>query len=240
MDNLATAVIIGCHYCYMHFDATRPRLKIFQLYDGSTVTIIGQLSKANTEVPLTEEQQLDKKKNFVSPKMKVNERIRLKLCNQTWFEASTQKEGTIMVEQYNQLYDDLLWLAGTWIEDLKQAQPLHILFVNFSNYEMDLLSHQVASYASKHQETIIESDIKHAEMLGRIPEDVYTIFRNWHVYAHDIATINKFLADQREQHMWKDENPLTAADIHLDVLHENEDNTRHTLRKREQMWSAQL
>lgn len=123
---------------------------------------------------------------------------------------------------------------------MKTGQPFHILIANFSEQNIHLLPHQVVGYGSQHPETIIESDITNEKMLRIIPDDVETEFRKRHRNARDIATINKYLADHREQNLGVYEKPLTAVDIYLDVLHEKEDKIRNILRKNEQIRSRQL
>lgn len=76
----------------------------------------------------------------------------------------------------------------------------------------------MASYESKHPETIVEPDITHAEILSLIPVDVDTEIHKRYVYAHDITTINNHLADQREQQKEEGEKPV-KADINLDAPH---------------------
>lgn len=99
--------------------------------DRSTVSIIRQTSPTKTEVQFHEEQQLDKKKDRVSPKIKVTGRVKLQLGKQTWVEVSMEKEGTVMIYPYHHLYNNLLCFAGTWIVDVKQGQTFHILIANF-------------------------------------------------------------------------------------------------------------
>lgn len=62
---------------------------------------------------------------------------------------------------------------------------------------IDLLGHHVVAYVSQNLKTIVESDIKQAEMLSLIPKDVDTKFINRYVDARDISTINKHFAEQR-------------------------------------------
>lgn len=83
VENLATSVILGCDYCDLHVDAIRPRLKIVKIDNGSTVPIVLQTSKANTELPFSEQQQFSKQKVRESPKIKVTRRTRLQPGTQT-------------------------------------------------------------------------------------------------------------------------------------------------------------
>lgn len=104
-----------------------------------------------------------------------------------------------MVEPYHPLYHNLQCLDGTGISDVKPDQPFHMLVANVGEDPVGLLPHNVVAYASHQPETIIESDITHAERLGLITEYVYKTFRKRHNDVQHIKTINKHLAAQREQ-----------------------------------------
>lgn len=104
-------------------------------------------------------------------------RVKLQPRTQTRIEVSTEKKGTIMVEPYHPIYNKQLCLSETGIADVKSGQPFYILVANFGQQVIDLLQHKVVVYASKHQETILESYITYMKMSGTIPDDVHTKFR---------------------------------------------------------------
>lgn len=56
----------------------------------------------------------------------------------------------------------------------------------------------------------------------------------------DIETIKNHLADHREQHIGKDEKPITADDIEIDVPDDKIPAVRDMFRKHEQAWSRQF
>lgn len=51
--------------------------------DGSTVTVIPQPSKSNTEVPIQEEEQFYSRKDGVPPKIKTLQRVKIEPPSQT-------------------------------------------------------------------------------------------------------------------------------------------------------------
>lgn len=55
-EKLATSVILVCGFCDIHVEATKPLLAIVEMDGGSTVPIVRQNSKSNTNVPIHEEQ----------------------------------------------------------------------------------------------------------------------------------------------------------------------------------------
>lgn len=91
-------------------------------------------------MPFPEEQQLNKKRDHTSPKIKVTER-RLQTGTQTWVEVSKDKDVTVMVEPHHPLYYNLQFIGGTGISDLKPDQPFHILVANFREHIVALLLH---------------------------------------------------------------------------------------------------
>jgi len=240
VDNLATAVILGCDYCDKHIEAIRPRRRMVEMDDGCMVPIVRNPSKANTDVPFPEEQQFVKHRDRISPKVKATKRTRLHPGMQTWVEVTTDREGTIMIEPNDQLYHNLLCRAGTGIMDVKRDQPFHILVANFAEHPIDILPRQVVAYTSDHPETLTKSHISHGEMLGVISANDDAKFRKRPLNVRDIDVINRQLADQRELHMGKDEKPVTADDINIDVPVDKEEAVRSMLRKHESMWSGQL
>lgn len=132
-------------------------------------------------------------------------------------EVFTKKERTIMVELYHPLHNNHLCLSDTGITNLKSDEPFDILVSNFGEHAIDFLPHQVVAYASGYSDTLVESEISYAEMFCIIPNDVETKFCKRHVDAKDIDTINRQIADQREVRMGKDEKPLSADDISIDI-----------------------
>lgn len=77
-------------------------------------------------------------------------------------------------------------------------------------------------------------------MLDRVPADREGNFRKHHVYVRYIDKINKHLTYQREDHVEKDENPVTAADIQIHVRSDNEIHISNMPWKHEHIWSGYL
>lgn len=145
--------------------------------EGSKVSIVRQLSKANTEVPLPKEQQFEKRKNHVPPNFKVYGRTKLHPGMQAWVEVSDDREGMVLGEPKDQLYNKLLCRVGMGIADVRQSEPFHILVSNFEYYAVHLLPCQVVAYASQHPESLMESKIMHAEVLSLISDEIIIKFR---------------------------------------------------------------
>lgn len=67
-----------------------------------------------------------------------------------------------------------------------------------------------------------------------------TKFLKLHADVRHIDTIKQHITDQGEQHMIKDQKPLTATNIPLNVPSDREVDLRNMLQKYEHMWSRQL
>lgn len=121
------------------------------------------------------------------------------------------------MDLYKSLYTNVKFLAGTGVADVMSDKTFRILVAHFSDYEVDVLPHQVLATAWEHIETLVESHISHAEVFGLILDDRDAKYRKRHMIARDIVTINKHLADHREHHMVRMKKPITAEDIDIDV-----------------------
>ena len=92
-ENLATSVILGCDFCDRHVEAIKPRLAIVEMDDGSTVPIVRQPSKPNTNIPLPDEQNFTSRKKRESTKIKTTGVVKLQPATQTWVEVTTKRKG---------------------------------------------------------------------------------------------------------------------------------------------------
>lgn len=54
LNNLATAVLVGCNFCDREVDVIRPRLKIVRMDAGATITIVQKPLEASTTLPVLE------------------------------------------------------------------------------------------------------------------------------------------------------------------------------------------
>lgn len=103
--------------------------------------------------------------------------------------------------------------ATAVIASVESDKPFRILVANFNNQTVDILPRQVVVSDLAHTKNVVESHISHAEMLEVSIDDRATKFSKRHDDVSDIDNINEHLTDVQEQHMRKDEKPLTAVDI---------------------------
>lgn len=102
------------------------------------------------------------------------------------------------------------------------------------------IPHEVVETASRNPETIVQPNLRCAEVFVSIPDDMYTKLRKRHTSANDIVSINEHFADHHEQHIGADEKRVTTENITIDVPKDKEDHVRDILKKNKWDWSWKL
>ena len=112
-ERLAADVILGCDFCDRHIEAIRPRKRLVEMDDGSTVPIVRRPDKRKEgSIPLPEEQVYVPAKERVSNKVVVHSEKRLQPNTQTWVEVTTDTHGLIQVEPLGKLFTtNSVWLG---------------------------------------------------------------------------------------------------------------------------------
>ena len=57
IERLTTQVILGCHFCDKHVEAIKPRQRLVEMDDGTTVPILRTSARKANAVPLPPEQE---------------------------------------------------------------------------------------------------------------------------------------------------------------------------------------
>ena len=259
VEKLGTDVIIGCDYCDKHIEAIRPRKRVVEMDDGTTVPIIRKPSGRSIDsVPLPEEQEWIPAKGRRGGKVHVTESVTLPPETQTWVKVRTEEHGLVMIDPNARMYDTHLCLAGNGIAQVNPGKEFQILVANFGNHPKRLTAGQRIATAKPHPTSIVESKISHAELFGLTDaEDQPSTdgtnskdesetnqpneYRKRNYNARDAAVINKHLADLRESHMSDDETPVKAEDIDIsDVDEKYHEEIRAMLKKHETIWNGKL
>ena len=143
VERLGTDVIVGCDYLDKNVEAIRPRKRVVELDDGTTVPILGRGTRSKTlQGTIPEEEQLPSKAPRASRKITVTKPATLKPNSQTWVEVSTQTSGLVLVEPNKKLYDSHMCLAGNGIAQVERDKPFRILVANFGETQRKLLTGQ--------------------------------------------------------------------------------------------------
>ena len=241
VERLGTDVILGCDYCDKHVEAIRPRRRIVELDDGTTVPILKKPEgRAKHAVPLPAEQEYVTPKGRPTPKIYSTKTVILKPNTQTFINVKTPQAGLIQVEPYNPLLTKRDCAACNGIAQVEADTEFRIAVANFGKHPVTILKGQRVATADPHPTSITESNVAHGEIFG-IEQDEKNSYRKRNLDAHDTALINKHLADLRESHMKEDDTPMTAEDIDLsEVPAQYHEKIRTMLKKHETMWSGKL
>ena len=172
VEKLGTGVILGFDYLDKHVEAIRPRRRVVELADGTTIPIMKRiLGRGKQPDLLPEEKEFVPMKGRLNQKILVTNKKTLYPNTQTWVEVTTSQHGLILIEPLAKLYDSHVCLTGNGIAQVESGIPFQILIGNFSDKERCLLPNQQVATAKPHPTTIVESDITHAELLGLTIED---------------------------------------------------------------------
>lgn len=159
-------MIHGCDFCDGHVEAIRPRSRLVELDDGTTVLILLRSSvRLQDAPPLLADQEYIPRNKRVSLKAHVVNRITLPAKSQIWVQVKTKWEGLFLVTLTRQSYDQLLCLAGTGIEQVKSNEPLHFFVANFRKRPRTLLPNKTIGTAEPHPIALMELTVTLAEAL---------------------------------------------------------------------------
>ena len=241
VERLGTDIILGCDFCDKHVEAIRPRKRLVELDDGSSVPILKRPEgRAKNAIPLPAEQEYVSPKGRSSDRVYSTQKVVLKPGQQNWITVKTPQSGLVSIEPHKRLYETSNCAACNGIAQVEPDQPFKIMVTNFGTTPVLIRKDQRVAVADPHPTAITESNITHAEVFGITEEDKQS-YRKRQLSARDTALINKHLSDLRESHMKEDEAPMTADDIDLSEVDEKyHDQIRSMLKKHETMWSGKL
>ena len=171
-DRLAAPVILGCDFCDTHVEAIRPRRRVVELDDGTTVPIVRRPQKRSAKAPpLPEEQQYVPPPGRASTKITAVTPTLLPPESQTWVSVKTDRHGLILVEPAEKLYDNHSCAPTNGVAQVEAGKPFRILVANFSQHPFRLKTGQVVGHALPHPTSIYTSNVTLAEVLGLTEED---------------------------------------------------------------------
>jgi len=199
VERLATSVILGCNFCDKHVEAIRPRLRLVEMDDGTTIPIIRRPEAARlNDAPIPEEQRWVPNKRRSSRGINVVETTVLQPGEQTWVKVASPAHGLILVEPVQKLYRNHLCLAGAGIAQVEPEKDFKILVANFGKHPVTLRPTQRIATAEPHPTTLLESKVTHGEVLGLVEDTPAPTgkYRKRTTNAKDAKVINQHLADK--------------------------------------------
>ena len=98
VERLGTDVILGCDFCDKHIEAIRPRKRLIELDDGTTVPILKRPeSRAKHSVPLPAEQEYIPPKGRSSSRVYASPTTILKPQSQNWISVKSPQSGLVQI-----------------------------------------------------------------------------------------------------------------------------------------------
>ena len=166
-DRLAAPVILGCEYCDRFVEAIRPRKKLVELEDGSTIPITRRsLTRPPRAPPLLPSQEFVKSPGRTSPKVKVAKAIELPPESQTWVTVTSQRRGLNVLQPNDKLYSSAQICVTNGVVQVEPDEPFRVLVANFAPHAYKLVKNQVFGTLLPHPTAVLGSDIKLADILG--------------------------------------------------------------------------
>ena len=177
-ERLADPVILGCDFCDRFIEAIYPRKRLVELDDGSTVPIVRRpLKRDSTAPPLPAAQEYTPAKGRASPKVKCSRAVILQPGTQTWVEVTTDRNGLLVVQPHDKLYQTGRVLATNGIVEVEPHQKFHLLMANFGTNPYRVTKGQVIATVLPHPMGIIPTKVSTADVLGIAepdsPEEYY-------------------------------------------------------------------
>ena len=71
VERLTTQIILGCDFCDKHVEEIKPRQRLVEMDDGSTITILRTSVRKANAVPLPPEQEFVRQKKRLSARLTV-------------------------------------------------------------------------------------------------------------------------------------------------------------------------
>ncbi len=165
-EQLATPVILGCDFCDKHIEAIKPRRRVVELVDGTTVPIIRTNKHRTTTFTIQPAHVRTRSRRAASSKVVLHKTMELPAHSQTWVSVTSKKAGLTLIESHDRLYQNWLCLAATGVAQVQPGKPFDILVANFSEEPVTLSKGLRVATATVHPKRLRESKISHGEMLG--------------------------------------------------------------------------
>lgn len=239
VERIAINVLLDCDYCDQQFEEIKPRQRVVQFDDSTTVLIIRNPGARNRNgVPLPEAQKFPKGNKRTSTKVKVSKPVTLQPESQPVITVTTDQRGLIVVEPVWRIFDSNMCLVGTGVTQLTPNTELRVLFAYLGKNPKTLTEGQTIATAVEHPTAMMGAPITHGEVLGVAVEKLY---RKSLCHAKSENVINRALSNNREQVFGEaEEKPITAETVPLGLESKYHPEIRKVLNKHESMWLGQL
>ena len=97
VEHLTTQVILGWDFRDKHVEAIKPRERLVEMDDGTTVPYLRTSVRKANAVPLPPDQELVPKKRRQSKRLEVAKAVFMQPRTQTWVRVISEREGLVLI-----------------------------------------------------------------------------------------------------------------------------------------------
>ena len=226
-DTLAAPVILGADYCDKFVEAIRPRQKLVELEDGSSVPITRRpMKRVGSVKSLPFHPEDSKSEGRLSPKVKAATTTVIPPESQRFVLVTSVRCGLLVVQPHTPLYDRHGLCATNGVVQVEPSRPFHLLVANLTQFPRRIQKNQIVATVLPHPTAALPTPIMFGEVLGVLddkdPEDQGANAKGPTPVAGDAG-------------------PTKFEDLDLEHVPEGaRDRLRQTLKKYASMWDGSL
>ena len=176
--SLAASAILGADYCDRFVEAIRPKKKLVELEDGSTIPIVRRPHRRTPRMaPLPPDMEYPDKNGRISPTVKMAESITIEPHNQAWVKVTTKRRGLVILQPSPKLYATHALVCTNGVVSVEPNIPFHILVANFSDSPKKLVRNQNVATVLPHPRFVVPTQITAGDVVGLaelVPSDSTT------------------------------------------------------------------
>lgn len=167
VERLSANVLPGWDYFEKYVEAFKPRQRVVQLDDRTTLPIIQNTgARGLKSVPLPEEQRFSIGRKRGSKRIRVNKPVTLQPETQTPVTTSTEQSRLIIVEMIKKRFNIRICLAVTGIAKVQQNKEFGILHDNMGKHQKKSIIGQNIATTDEHPIKFTEAPFTNGEFLG--------------------------------------------------------------------------
>ena len=221
VERLATDFILGCDFCDKHVEAIKPRKRLVELDDGTTIPLVrGSKIFRGKSIPVPSETPTKQNARAASSKIVTTEDVTLPANSQCWVKVKTAQHGLIHVQPVDKLYANRLCLAGNGIAQVETGKQFGIFVANFGKEPQRIKAGTKVATAKAHPKWIKESEFTHADMLGIVEDATENKYKKRQIDVRDVSTINQYLSKLQKTKEETIKETMRAEDVPLEEVPE--------------------
>lgn len=167
--SLGAQAILGADYCDKFVEAIRPRAKLVEMDDGTTVPIVRRVMRRGPKfVALPPDLEYDRTGGRVSDKVRVATSVKIPAHSQTWVQVTTKKHGLVVLQPLPSLFEKQKLSCTNGVVQVEPDRIFKVLIANFAPYEQRVVKNQIVGTILPHPTAVVPSHIRLGEVLELI------------------------------------------------------------------------